>query len=160
MRMGESGTKAILYHIFLVVIVLLPFLGLAFSAVARDRIDGEFKGKWFGDSKVIYSVFGDLTVTDDALIFEKIGRRKFKIISKSEDSILLDVGKLVYCGRYVRLGPIRDKSGNQIARLFAGDMEFSVYETKEKAMAPRKVDPHSKRLEYSSYCVWGLYSRY
>jgi hypothetical protein len=126
---------------------LVLMLAFASPAKADNSLD-QYKGKWNGYSKAIYSVLGEsLTISDNELIFEDErfeGKRKrsFKLINDSDGAFVIELSEPYDCGQFVRLGPIR-KPGD----IFSGFMEFSIFHSKEKALA------------HTDSCIWGLYSR-
>ena len=136
-------------------------LGLSLPASAHtppSDIPQQFLHRWTGYSKVIYSIYGNLNVSNHELMFENIGKHSFSVISTFEDSVVLKMAETFQdCGKYVRLGPlIAKKSSDSLSSLFAGDLNFSVYTTKEAALTPLQFD-HGQRPGES--CSWGLYSR-
>ena len=134
-------------------ILLALVLAFSLSAEASNSLD-RFKGKWTGFSTAIYSVYGNLSVGDTELIFEKKGKRSFKLLNESEGYVVLELTEQLDCGRFVRLGPIMKERDP-----FAGMMEFSVYDSQEKSMIAKVIDGRSETLKFGQYCVYGLYSR-
>jgi hypothetical protein len=134
--------------------------GLLLPASARTpsiNIPQQFLHRWTGYSKVIYSIYGNLNVSSHELIFEKKGKHSFAVISTFEDSVVFKMAETFQdCGRYVRLGPVIVNKSSDSLSSFAGDMNFSVYTTKEAALAPMQFDKGQRSGES---CTWGLYSR-
>jgi len=134
---------------------ILAWATISFSvATMAGGISPQYKGDWVGFSKSIYSIFGNLSVNDDVLDFEKKGKRSYVVVTVSDDSVILELNEPVDCGRFARLGPIKE-----VGDTHAGFLEFSVFETREKALAPKQFNKHSKKMAYRGFCVWGLYSR-
>jgi len=140
--------------VFLTLLLLLPL-----TVSAADTLPEKFLGKWeaHGGFK---SVYGDLDVKKTSLSFERLGSHTFVIVATFDDSVVLEMSKSYKddCGSYIRLGPIIEpNSSDPTDSLWVGSLTFAVYETKDKALAPKKINPFTGKLEYPGDCAWGLF---
>ena len=126
-------------------IILLLF---TCNFVSANELTGSTLGKWTGYSTSIRSVYGDALITKKDITFSRLGVYKYTIVQVAEDSFLLKLNHAFSCGDYIRLGPITSDFD---------EMEFSVYETLEKALSPKKDKSKGERLKYDAYCSWGIF---
>ncbi len=141
---------------FLILLLLFPPLAVS----AADTLPEQFLGNWTAFSSMNKAVYGDLEVRSDSLSFEKLGTHTLVVIATFDDSVVLEMSKSYNdgCGRYIRLGPIIQTNSDSIDSLFVGYLIFAVYEKKDEALAPKRINPATGKLEYIGDCSWGLYS--
>jgi hypothetical protein len=111
-------------------IVLLVLLTLASPVSIANDVEFEYLGAWEGLSKVLYSVYGDMEITKEKVVFNYTGSYDYTVESASTDRVLIKLSKVMDCGQYIELKP----SGSKL--------EFSVF---------NNID--------SEYCAWGFYQR-
>ena len=146
-------------------IILLLF---TCNFVSANELTGSTLGKWTGYSTSIRSVYGDALITKKDITFSRLGVYKYTIVQVAEDSFLLKLNHAFSCGDYIRLGPLFSNFDDKYSGLIAADtlgrespsgtvIEFSVYETLEKALSPKKDKSKGERLKYDAYCSWGIF---
>ncbi|MGO9121661.1 MAG: lysozyme inhibitor LprI family protein [Desulfomonilaceae bacterium] len=119
----------------------------------------QFLGKWRASSRMAEAVYGDLEVKKNSLSLERLGTHNFVILATFDDSVVLEMSESYKgdCGRYIRLGPIVQNSSDPIDRLVLGGLTFAVYDKIDQALAPKRINLVTGKLEYPGYCTWGVY---
>ena len=132
------------------------FLLLLISSFSRADLQiHDLFHKWTGVSTNIYSIYGDMTVSDSEIAFSKSGDFEYDIIQILPDSVLIKLSKPFDCGDIIRLGPLED------SKYSAGafELEFSVYRNEQEAFKPKAYSKYHKKIRYPMGCSWGVYMR-
>ena len=103
-------------------------------------------GKWVAQSRGTVAVHGDMEVRKDRIFWERHGWVKYKVISETTSSILIDLERSVDCGKVVRFGPYPETGTSSSA------LQMAEYPSLEHA-ASKGGD-----LWKSGACGWGVYN--
>lgn len=101
-------------------------------------------GKWIAQSRGTVAVHGDMEITKDKIHWQRHGWVKYRLVSETEASVLLELERRVDCAKAIRLGPY--------AR-YGDALQMSEYASLEDATS------EGSDLWKSGACGWGWYHR-